>query len=376
MGKKALFLGPGGPFGAVEIGALKAFHEKGIKFDIIAGNSIGSAIALTYASPAQRYKGDSIKALNDLKNYTSLETSLVSLTKKIMPFNFRIWHKTWGRENEIYEKIMENILTDDFMEMFEQLPKIWQDSIGFWTSLCTPVNLQCEYSFPYNALFKSIQKQSLPDFYLAMMSAMIPKSNATGFIVPLHAGMRKIIDFEALKQIDQEIFIGALNLNNREPVLFSKHEITPLHLQASTTVIFMNEICRINDTPYAESTYVDAYNFREVLQKHPDIDTIVLIDILGMRSWVYEPKDLVDAFNVSITGGFANSARDDLAVFEERYLNRKDEQGQFKFHNKNINYVKVQYEVPQDIHPTWSIEVMNRLDKVGYDAALNYLDII
>lgn len=374
MGKKALFLGPGGPFGAVEIGALKAFHEYGKKFDIIAGNSIGSAIALTYASPSKRYKGDKVKALDDLKNYTSLETSLVNLTKKIMPFNFRIWHKTWGEQNRAYEKIMDNILTDDFLDMFDKLPKIWQDFIGFQVSLFMPVNLQWEYSFPYKEFFDSFSNMNIPEFYLALMSAAIPKSNATGFITPVHAGMKKLIDFQSLKNADQEIFIGALNLIDREPALFSKDQITPAHLQASTTVIFMNEICRINDIPYAESTYVDAYNFREVLHKHPDIETIVVIDILGLKSWVYEPKDLVDAFNVSITGGFANSARDDLAVFEERYLNKKDEQGEYKFHQKNINYVKVKYEVPVDIHPTWSIEVMERLDKVGYEAALNYLE--
>ena len=39
-----LALGSGGAKGFAEIGALKAFDEEGIKFDIVAGSSIGSIV--------------------------------------------------------------------------------------------------------------------------------------------------------------------------------------------------------------------------------------------------------------------------------------------------------------------------------------------
>ena len=170
------------------------------------------------------------------------------------------------------------------------------------------------------------------------------------------------------------LYIGALNLKTRLPEIFPKDKITPAHLQSSTTVIFMNEISYMDNIPYAESTYVDAYNFKNILALHPDIDTIVLIDILGLKSWVYEPVDLVDAFNVSITGGFANTARDDLAIFEERYLNKEDDKGKMKYHKKKIKYVKVTYELPKDIRPTWSLPVSDQLVKIGYDAALKIIN--
>ncbi len=378
MGKKALFLGPGGPFGAVEIGALRAFHENGKQFDIIAGNSIGSAIALTYASPSKRYAGDRIKALAALRTYTSLELPMVRLTKRNMPFNYRIWHKTWGELNDLYEGIMEHWLADSVLDGFDQLPKLWQDFYGFLAAFSTPLNLRWGYTRSFWEIYNDLpaEDQNPIGAWISMVTACIPKAQSTGFVVPLHGGMRTLIDFDNLKSVPQEIYIGALNLRDRHPELFSKDVITPAHLQASTTVIFMNEICRIGDLPYAESTYVDAYNFKEVLEMHPDIDTIVLIDILGMKSWVYEPQDLVDAFNVSITGGFANSARDDLAIFEERYLNKRDETGRYRYHDGEINYVKVQYEIPPDIRPTWTEDVMNRLEAIGYEAATDCLNRI
>ena len=44
-----LALGAGGAKGAALIGALKAFEEEGIKFDIVAGTSIGSVVGALYA---------------------------------------------------------------------------------------------------------------------------------------------------------------------------------------------------------------------------------------------------------------------------------------------------------------------------------------
>ena len=47
--KIGLALGAGGAKGAAHIGALKAFHEEGIEFDIVSGCSIGSIVGALYA---------------------------------------------------------------------------------------------------------------------------------------------------------------------------------------------------------------------------------------------------------------------------------------------------------------------------------------
>ena len=47
--KLGLALGSGGAKGFAEIGALKAFEENGLEFDVIAGTSIGSIIGAFYA---------------------------------------------------------------------------------------------------------------------------------------------------------------------------------------------------------------------------------------------------------------------------------------------------------------------------------------
>ena len=44
-----LALGSGGAKGFAELGALKAFEENGVEFDLIAGTSIGSVVGAFYA---------------------------------------------------------------------------------------------------------------------------------------------------------------------------------------------------------------------------------------------------------------------------------------------------------------------------------------
>ena len=44
-----LALGSGGAKGMAHLGALKAFEEEGIRFDVVAGTSIGSIVGALYA---------------------------------------------------------------------------------------------------------------------------------------------------------------------------------------------------------------------------------------------------------------------------------------------------------------------------------------
>ncbi len=69
--KLGLGLGGGGAKGSVHLGALKAFEEEGIVFDIVAGTSIGSIIGGLYARgySAREIEGFVLSAgINDLKN--------------------------------------------------------------------------------------------------------------------------------------------------------------------------------------------------------------------------------------------------------------------------------------------------------------------
>jgi len=69
--KTGLALGSGGTKGLAHIGALSAFAEEGIEFDIVAGTSIGSIIGGMYA---KRYSPDDMISLINELNLTSYST--------------------------------------------------------------------------------------------------------------------------------------------------------------------------------------------------------------------------------------------------------------------------------------------------------------
>lgn len=84
--KLGLALGSGGAKGFAELGALKAFEENGIEFDIIAGTSIGSIIGASYANG---YSATDITELimsvdfGEIKNLFMIKMDTFGLSKVI-----------------------------------------------------------------------------------------------------------------------------------------------------------------------------------------------------------------------------------------------------------------------------------------------------
>ncbi len=62
--KLGLALGSGGAKGLAHVGAIKAFEEEGIEFDLIAGSSIGSIVGALYAKGYS--SGDMLSLLNEV----------------------------------------------------------------------------------------------------------------------------------------------------------------------------------------------------------------------------------------------------------------------------------------------------------------------
>lgn len=67
--KLGLALGSGGAKGMAHIGALRAFEENGIEFDVVAGASIGSIVGAFYAD---RYRADEILHLLETVNFKEI----------------------------------------------------------------------------------------------------------------------------------------------------------------------------------------------------------------------------------------------------------------------------------------------------------------
>lgn len=321
-GKKALLLGAGGPLGGLEAGALIALDEKGVKFDVISGACIGSILTLAYASPAMgRSRRESLE-------FWVGETGVSDVLYKNLPFDFKVFQKQAGALNPMADEWLKKMLS---MNPFYSY---------------TPVNAM-------HRLYSEMYLLSL----VSMMPTTVPFDVSLSRIAPV---LEVLIDFENLKKAPMEVYINAMDVSTKEIAIFNKHEITPKHVLAGSSLYYICPQTEIDGKCYAEGSYIDSLNFKGILAKHEDIETIVVMNILNRKDLIRPAVSLYDALNLSIMLPFVTIAEDDIKLFEAK-------------HKGNRHLLKAQFNIPQEHIPQamdWSVSNFKRLRDIGYEAGL------
>ncbi len=325
MGKKALLLGAGGPLGGLEAGALIALEEMGVKFDVVAGACIGSIISLAYSSPA---KGSTRKeALENWVRYSGISDGIYD----VLPVDYKVFQKDAGALSNIWDKWAEFMLTHNpFISVFPKtsFQQYISDLYYLWLTMWAPSTLN-----PNSKSLSRISRQ-----------------------------LQFVIDFDNLKNCEHEVYINALNVTDKDITLFGKDEITPEHVVAGSSLYYIASQTEIDGKLYAEGSYIDCINYEGVIEKHNDIDTIVVMNILNKRALIREPRDLLDAYNLSVMLPFVTIAEDDTKIFEAKYKGDR-------------NLLKVQFEIPEEHAPKacdWSVSNFKTLRDIGYKAGLEF----
>ena len=327
-GKKALILGAGGPLGGLEAGALIALDEQGIQFDIISGACIGSILTLTYSSPANGMSGR--QALEMWCNASGLSDAIYHT---VCPVNYKVFQKSTG---------IFNSLTDS------------------WLKFMTAMNP----FYTINPIYET--QRFFCDAYLYWLTMWIPS-----FINPEQTAISRIapfldcfIDFENIKNVEKDIYINALNVTDQQIEIFDKYQITMQHVIAGSSLYYICPQQNIDGKWYGEGSYLDCLNYQGLLKAHQDIDTIVVMNILNKEALIRTPKNLYDAYNLSIMLPFITIAEDDTKIFEAKYKG-------------NINLLKVGFDIPKEQAPyvmDWSASNFKKLSEIGYAAGLKFCD--
>ncbi len=326
-GKKALILGAGGPLGGLEAGALIALEEKGVKFDVVSGACIGSILALAYASPV---KGLSrIDALEAWCSATGVSDAIYDL----LPVNFKVFLKDSGPFNAVWDK--------------------W----ATWMVAHNPL---------FSASAQSEGQRLYNDLYLMWLTMFAPStlSAKSKGLSRIARSLDSLIDFEKLRDIDMDVYINALNITDRKVELFNKKEITIDHVVAGSSLYYIASQTKINGKLYGEGSYIDCMNYEGVLESHKDIDTIVTMNILNREALIREPRDLNDAYNLSVMLPFVTIAQDDTKIFEAKYKGDR-------------KLLKVPLKIPEKDEVTaidWSYSNFQRLKELGYEAGLKFYE--
>lgn len=323
---KALLLGAGGPLGALEAGALIALDEKGVKFDAIAGACIGSVQTLTYVSPAHGMSGRE-----------ALE----------------LWVNTTGLSDMLYDALGANY------KVFQRNAGPLSDFWDTWARMMTSVN-------PFFTVNPKNELQRLySDLYLLGLTLFAPMvvTPQSSSISRIYAdGLNNVIDFDKLRHVEQDVYINALDVSEKRVALFDKHQITRQHLVAGSSLFYICPQQEIDGRWYGEGSYIDCLNYKGLLEKRPDVDTIVVMNILNKEDLIRRPKSLADAYNLSIMLPFITIAEDDTKLFEAK-------------HKGDRKLLKVMFDIPDehtDKAMDWSASNFRRLRDIGYEAGLKF----
>lgn len=320
--KKALLLGAGGPLGALEAGALIALDEKGVKFDVISGACIGSILTLAYASPAGG------RTPREAIEFWVSETGVSDALYQCLPVDFKVFQKQAG----VFNPMMDQ-----------------------WLKMMLAANPLFSHA-PTNAVHRLYSELYLLGL-MCLMPSTVPFEPAMSRIAPV---LEVLIDFDNLKNLPIDVYINAMDLTDKEIAVFDKHQITPKHVIAGSSLFCICPQTEIGGKYYGEGSYIDSLNFKGVLERHEDVETIMVMNILNRRDLLRPAKNLYDAFNLSIMLPFVTIAEDDIKLFEAK-------------HKGNRNLIKSEFCIPQEYIPhamDWSVSNFKRLRDIGYEQGL------
>jgi NTE family protein len=110
-----------------------------------------------------------------------------------------------------------------------------------------------------------------------------------------------VIDFAKVKSIAPPFFyVNAYNIDEMKMDDFTKDEITADHIRAALAFPFIYGPFKLNGKRYYEGAVVDCVNYKDVTEKHPGLETLVVLDVLGAPALIRTPRNLYDSWVLSM----------------------------------------------------------------------------
>lgn len=274
----ALVLGGGAPNATLMAGALDAFIDHNVQFDIISTAGAGALVGLFYAVPKHT---DAQTALKSLVNM-----GIDDAIYQFFPINYKVFNKPGN------------------------LADLWRQ-----------IN-------SHNPLLQKLQQSSAPaerylaDWWQLILATFCPSdlsSESKGLCahVPF---IDEFVDFDALKSIKPHFYLNSYNLSRHQMACWDKRTIQREHFLAALSFPFIYPPYELNGEYYIEGAAIDTLNFKGLFKLHRHIDTVVVFDVLGCEKILHPPHNLYDAWVQSMITPLTEIARDDLKLFASQYI--------------------------------------------------------
>lgn len=352
---RALALSGGGPVVGLEVGAMKAFEEAGFDFDVYSCGCVGSWAGCLYNSLPEKEKNKTQKVLDFFQQIfvpDDIYESFPVATGAFIPDYFGDMTKTMQKmlDPATYQNLfLPHRMVEYFFDLVQNPPSN-QDY----------VNLAINKGMALNPFMRLMMQ----------LNYRINKSGVAGLVRNTNF-IEQFIDFDALSKSSKTVYINAYNLTKQQIELFINRkghkkyqEINPKNLMAGSSVLHYTENPEMNGDKYCEGAVVDTVNFRDLVENHPDLTEVWVIQITDYKS-IKPPKDLIDGELLGVMLPFDTIAHDDVKLFEyhlkERGLDKK-----IKVYKIKMSYEKVDYN--------WNFKNLYAGIDVGYKGTQKALE--
>jgi hypothetical protein len=128
----------------------------------------------------------------------------------------------------------------------------------------------------------------------------------------------------------------------------------------------------LNGDLYYEGAVVDCLNFKDLVERHPGLETIVVFDVLGSDTLIRAPRNLYDSWVLSMIIPLVKTAEDNLELFA-----LKHNKGWNRADGAKTDLLKVGFDIPEEYLGEvldWSSSNAARLFEIGYKSGLSFCD--
>ena len=373
-----LVLSGGAPNSPLAAGALYALQEDmvdgaGRQFDAIYTAGAGALIGLLFVAPRH---GDPKRALLDIVN-----VGIADPIYRMVPFDYKIFRKA-GPFTELFLE-WADVFKDRAAEMprFRKWVTTWLEAWGGPSRARRP-RADTERDDPERRLFD--------DWVDLVFTAMAPTTltpRSTGLCDPLPF-LDDLVDFRALRtKYRGAFYVNVWDLTRNRATQFTKAHLDAAEVRAALAFPFIYPPGHIKGRHYAEGAGHHPLSFPRVEIEGQDPASppiscdprsgglvpppqIVYIDVLGdlSRQLIRRPRDLWDAYGLSMITPIVALARSDLRAFK-KVVNNEAFCGAYRLLELGFP------EIPRDVGShllDWNYSNLCTMWDIGYEAGKKF----
>lgn len=358
--KRAITLGGGGPAAGLHIGALQAFEDAGIDFDVWSLSCIGVWVAGQYLSypKAERLA----RTKQHFMDYIFVPDEVYDkwpISKGFTP-NLQSWMQAsmeFVADPKSYENLVSPAAINTAMQRWQTFmsdPKYWAPA-GF------------------NQLFSAMAAANPMMRFIVSLFWLSPLTGLTGG-VQTGPSLTPDTDVEALFEDGKPfIYHNAWNMADDRMELFCNQRRPPAGMKtlsartmgACSALPFIIQPAVIDGVPYCEGALVHTVSFSDILDIHGDIDEIWVLRIVD-KAQVRPTRNMDDALN-NLTMLFAGSlGEEDVKIFKDEIKINK--------HNKDGHIKIIEIPVSHTINFDWTHSNFKKGIEQGFKNTRNEIE--